>query len=102
MSDSKHTKRALDGGCAFPIERHLPDGNECHYGMTLRDWFAGQHRVPEELSVSYAEALTGRKCPTGSDPEVILEGIRFWMEADAAYRYIFADAMLAARAKGEA
>lgn len=29
------------GGPAFPIERHLPDSNECYYGMSLRDWFAG-------------------------------------------------------------
>jgi hypothetical protein len=90
-----------DGGSAFPNDGAWANGHP-EGGMSLRDWFAGQHRVPEGLSVSYAEALTGRKCPTGTYPEVILDGIRFWMEADAAYRYIFADAMLAARAKGEA
>lgn len=96
-----------DGGPAFPSMpqkyRLSDDGNRIepmgYAGMSLRDWFASHHAVPETLTTKYAEALAGRKCPTGTGPEVILDGIRFWMEADAAYRYIFADAMLEARKK---
>ncbi len=36
-----------DGGAAFPVSAQMPDGYggfqpETYYGMTLRDWFAGQ------------------------------------------------------------
>jgi hypothetical protein len=36
----KEEEMECDGGPAFPIERHLPDGAECYYGMSLRDYFA--------------------------------------------------------------
>jgi hypothetical protein len=64
-----------DGGPAFPIERHLPDGNECYYGMSLRDYFAA----------------------------AVIQGIIAWEgtgdtgEADAIQAYQYADAMLKAR-----
>lgn len=73
MSEAKD-----DGGPAFPLERHLPDGNEAYYGMTLRDLFAGM-------------ALIGLNANKICDiwPEETL--------AEAAYKQ--ADAMIKARGK---
>ncbi|MBD8556336.1 hypothetical protein IFT84_17650 [Rhizobium sp. CFBP 8762] len=87
-----------DGGTAFPV---AVDGIAYSTGMSMRDWFAGNQTVPSQLSVEYAEALCGRQHPhktigaLGSDE--ILQVLAFWADAEARYRYIFADAMLAAR-----
>jgi hypothetical protein len=59
-----------DGGSAFP--RHAYDG---HYGMTLRDWFAGQ-------------ALAGLIADQSRDGSA---------DDRARYAYAYADAMLRAR-----
>lgn len=91
-----------DGGSAFPIEARYGAGfclQEGASGMTLRDWFAGRIAPPETMSNSTAEMLAGRPMPTWS-PRNEIERIRFWAEAKAMYRYIHADAMLAARERG--
>lgn len=71
-----------DGGPAFPVAMNEISGAYC--GMTLRDWFAGQ-------------ALTGILLAPGqlgveaqNDPEKA-----------AAWSYVQADAMLAARERKE-
>ena len=74
-------KADKDGGPAFPSQEEDGGGGYVtHRGMTLRDWFAGQ-------------ALAGIMCsngrPTGD-------------EAKALWAYEMADAMLAAREKGQA
>ena len=71
------SKEIDDGGPAFPIERHLQNGNECHYGMTLRDWFAGQALA----------SMDGRE----------RDGDFGTMPGIAVYCYIIADTMLEKR-----
>lgn len=36
------SEQIRDGGLAFPIQVHVSPNSEVHYGMSLRDWFAGQ------------------------------------------------------------
>lgn len=71
-----------DGGPAFPVHDVLRDEKDKpwfqadHYGMSLRDWFAGQ---------ALAGFLANKDRPTTMAPD------------DAEYCYSIADAMLAAR-----
>lgn len=68
------------GGPAFPAGYH-PEGNSAdQYGMSLRDWFAGQ-------------ALMGIIACPGSEPD---DASR---EGCASLAYEFADAMLSEREK---
>lgn len=71
-------------------------------GMSLRDYFAAHEPIDpnDSIGVALAERLTGRPYPK---PEVnkaadVLEMALFWADAEAAYRYLRADAMLRARA----
>ncbi|WP_025199078.1 hypothetical protein [Brucella sp. BO2] len=89
------------GGPAFPnVGSH---GNIIEPGMTLRDYIAAHIRDLDDLSVPYAEALCGRELPYKNAPvgllnaEQTIEIMKFWADADARYRFIRADAMLAAR-----
>jgi hypothetical protein len=108
-----------DGGPAFPhqsvesVPDIVGDDGTVHSwrretvqlpGMSLRDWFAGQVRVPETLSDTLVEKLTGKKHPgpDGWSPERAVEIAQFWAAGEAAYRYLHADAILAARSKPEA
>jgi hypothetical protein len=70
-----------DGGPAFPFQcQGATTGPEIYYGMSLRDWLAGQ-------------ALAGWvACPSTDGKH----------SAAAQYCYQLADAMLAERAKGGA
>lgn len=65
-----------DGGPAFPVDENVLVGSE---GMTLRDYFAGQ-----ALASVYTEALNH-----DMEPSCV-----------ASDCYLYADAMLAERAKG--
>lgn len=84
-------------------DRQQPECSSLEWpGMTLRDFFAAKAEgLDGESGLEYAEALAGRKRPdvVHGSPENILEWARFWADADAALRYIKADAMLAAREK---
>jgi len=64
-------------------------------GMTLRDAMALSVRMPDEFAASWAAALVGSPQP-GLGAEAI-EHIDWWARAEAAYRYLMADAMLKAR-----
>lgn len=70
-----------DGGLAFPYRETENTGQyQNHYGMTLRDYFAGQ-------------ALAGICAPLYDD-----ESPTIWKHREFAKgAYMFADAMLAAR-----
>lgn len=84
-----------DGGPAFAYGNHDQGGAE---GMSLRDWFAGQvDGLSEDASPSYCEHLVGRPMPEG----IGRSAFQWWAEADAAFRYMKADAMLAARKGGD-
>lgn len=75
-----------DGGLAFPFQvSNGPDMHEPSYGMSLRDWFAGQ-----ALS-----GIAGSVCSDGSD--FIHAG---GPAVAARWAYSFADAMLAVREGG--
>lgn len=85
------------GGPAFPFEGGDNNGMQPGYGMDLRDYFAAQVEVSEEVGVRYAEAIVGQAMPDfASDP---LGNVKFWAAFKASIRYIEADAMLAARVK---
>jgi hypothetical protein len=70
-------------------------------GLSLRDWFAGQAEpLDVDVNRDYATAICGR--PQPEDHSDLLAIAAWWAEADAKYRYLQADAMLAARKAGEA
>ena len=98
------TTRTDDGGYAFPHPALANEGFCPSYdmgGMSLRDWFAGQQNLLDgDVSQSMAEALMGEKHPA-SDVSV-LGRVKWWAEAEARYKYLCADAMLAARKGGAA
>lgn len=87
-----------DGGAAFPIlvDGHLAahEHSELHYGMSLRDWFAGQALAGQLASLSNAEVLR-----QAMEFAKELGGTNFEWAAISAYQ--FADAMLKAREDGE-
>jgi hypothetical protein len=69
--------------------------------MTLRDWFAGQVEVPEDMGW-VATAIMGEPPPEWSsqgDYENSLRCAKWWATARARYRLMDADAMLAEREK---
>lgn len=88
-----------DGGPAFPFEyetaHHLGIEGMTervpHTGMSLRDWFAGQ--AMGSMAGALAEESTG-------DPDMDAAGIiHNDPQSVAEIAYVYADAMLAARAK---
>lgn len=91
-------ERINDGGPAFPTNG--PDHGVYGAGMTLRDYFAAHVQVDITcIHVDLARKLTGREFP---DPDkqsdwTPLAASKFWADAEAAYRYMRADAMLRAR-----
>lgn len=91
-----------DGGPAFPIPNDKWNmagdaGWDAAPGMSLRDWFAGrapQHRA-EFPSPESAAAFVGMDLPSEGD----MEGLALMAATiQAKLAYIYADAMLAARA----
>jgi len=81
-----------DGGPAFPSE------GAYEYGMTLRDWFAGQITTTDgELREAVAAELMGEKAPVWT-ADNLMACVVWWAQARARFRYVMADAMLAARA----
>ncbi|WP_137188317.1 hypothetical protein [Pseudomonas asiatica] len=93
------------GGPAFPVNydhqtfepSHVDEAKRLMSGMTLRDYFAAQVDVSDEVGVRYAEAIVGRAMPDFASAP--LDNIAFWADYRAISRYIEADAMLAARVK---
>jgi hypothetical protein len=83
---NKMSTQIKDGGPAFPVSYDLS-------GMTLRDWFAGQAEIPWDavlgtLSIKHPDR----------DKKFTLEEVSKF-RAEAKYRE--ADAMMAAREKGQ-
>ena len=105
-------QRFNDGGPAFPHESycHEADMDTVKPGMTLRDYFATHEPLDPNNSIgkALAEKLIGRRMPDAerdefADPhEFALAVALFWADAEAAYRYLRADAMLRAREGGAA
>jgi len=94
-----------DGGPAFPWEdtKDAPGQPLPSSGMTLRDYFAGQVQVPDDMGW-VASALMGEQPPHWSshgDYETSLACAKWWADARARYRLMDADAMLAAREQKE-
>jgi hypothetical protein len=88
-----------DGGPAFPESSSGPYPNgdviQGRPGMTLRDWFAGQSDgLHPDTTVDYARCFNAAPLPPQDER---VDWARWWATADAAYRYIQADAMLKAR-----
>lgn len=87
-----------NGESAFPMYiPHSSEGPEqVNFGMTLRDWFAGQESECPEFSIETAEALAGYKCPNIDNRLAYAKWVAAWK---AKWRYISADAMIAERNK---
>ncbi len=103
-----------DGGPAFPVEvdSTQPHGRQTGnsvwqaYGISMRDYIATHEPMDpnESIGLALAERLAGRPHPAprdesgkfkaAADP---VEVAVFWADAEAAYRYLRADAMLRAR-----
>lgn len=69
-------------------------------GLSMRDYFAIHEPIDpnESIGQKLAEALTRRTVPIKADRTFDpVEVALFWAEAEAAYRYLRADAMLRAR-----
>lgn len=77
-----------DGGPAFPGAADTAEGHQMReYGMSLRDWFAGQ-ALAGILAGGFANTIPHDDISGGSQA--------------AGFAYMYADAMLAARnGKGE-
>ena len=85
-----------DGGPAFPF--HAPNGgpDPKSSGLSLRDYFAAQvDGLGEDCTPAYAAEVSGVMHPihTASRKDWAI----FWAQAEAAFRYMKADAMLEAR-----
>lgn len=82
------------GGAAFPIIG-AENTNYVHDGMTLRDYFAAHaDGFSDQSTQEFAAEVTGLTMPNRRNGyDVAL----FWSKADAIYKYMQADAMLAAR-----
>lgn len=78
IDEIRADREADDGGSAFPVS----NGVDTDWGMTLRDWFAGQ-------------ALAGIA-------SISNDNFSLSPEDEAAWAYQRADAMIAARAKPSA
>ena len=94
----KHTPK--DGGPAFPLLDSSIGWNanieQLERGLTLRDWFMGQAApLTLELPCHAVESLVGR--PYGDTDFGSTAHWRFWAEAEAAWKALQADAMLAER-----
>jgi hypothetical protein len=79
MTDTK------DGGFAFPCPADDKSGWSAEYGMTLRDWFAGQA----------LNGIVAGLCASIKEGDSALARVRF--DRTAADAYYLANAMLAAR-----
>lgn len=92
-----------DGGPAFPFKCQGPTtAPEVYYGMALRDYLAAHESLAEldqsdrtGLPVEIAEQLAGRKRPA----KIGMDFLQWEADWRAAWKYIRADAMLAARSK---
>jgi hypothetical protein len=85
-----------DGGPAFPI---LDIGNTQCEGMTTREFFASKADAKEIWTTEgfprhVARGLMGCDFPNSNDEMV---NIQWWTTALAKWKFIYADAMLAAR-----
>ena len=87
-----------DGGPAFPRD-HAHHG---HNGMSLRDHFATHcGTLSDEVSMVLAAELAATQgVAKPADSKDLMGWHRFWCAANAAHRYMMADAMLAARKAG--
>ena len=93
-----------DGGPAFPLYDHHGDGQPflAETGMSLRDHFATHcGALGDEVSMVLAAELAATQgVAKPADSKDLMGWHRFWCAANAAHRYMMADAMLAARASG--
>lgn len=83
---------------AFPIQGSVAEHQ--FSGMTMRDYFAIHEPIDpnESIGKDLAEKLIGRQLPRNEDGSFDSLAVSiFWAEAEAAYRYMRADAMLKAR-----
>ena len=103
--------RTNDGGPAFPSPDTVHPSGQVQYGsfgMTLRDFLASRESLSEWYTTDgrgptqgLAELLAGCKQPAaGGDAHNQMEWLIFEAKWRAAVKYLRADAMIAAREKG--
>jgi hypothetical protein len=94
-SQSSPAVASIDqGGCAFPSPE-IPGRWPQEYGMTLRDYFAAKAEPFDgESSHNWIASRLGIQVPEYSDPH---DWAKWYAMADAKWKYMQADAMIAAR-----
>ena len=100
-----------DGGAAFPTFAKAGDCALSEGGLTARDWFAGQapdapdwFEHPGHPVYPRAKSINAAGAPAYDDGviEEYRRGVQRWnLAREAAWRFSYADAMLAARKGGE-
>lgn len=88
-----------NGGAEFPTLGNVAHNSDwpTEDGMSLRDYFAAQHRFDENgITTIQAEAVMAEKSPDWMT-ESHLDCLKWWIEAEARIRFLAADAMLKAR-----
>jgi len=105
-------KNINDGGPVFPCTwvndsdvnaiaqngEVVPPGGKVYLnGMSLRDHLAASMCLPSNWTGNDCHVLLGYKGPENHGNE----WMRYYAKADAAYRYMLADAMLAVREKAK-
>jgi len=97
-----------NGGPAFPVHdpawldpRTVAESKRAAEGMSLRDYAAIHLPTGDGLLSHHAERLVGRPMPRPVNGVAVdpMENVRFWIEAEMAYRFQLADAFIAARSK---
>ena len=84
---------------AFPLpSMRLEDGRgyPAQPGLTKREWFAGTLLVdPKEgLPEAQAKIIMGSAPPQWSGTAEDIEFVKWWLTAEARYRFMLADAMI--------
>lgn len=94
------TGKKMDGGPAFPLtNRDYQEAYGGAPGVALRDYFATNINLVEEVTRPLAVTLNGSDMPSGEGEEAEFARFGWYAQAEARYRYMLADAMLKERAR---
>ena len=89
-------EQIFDGGPAFPQKEPL--NSDCQ-GLSLRDYFAAKMNSSFEMSIDLVETLANTQGVSRPKSDDKLKWHLFYLAAEAAHRYMMAEAMLIAREK---
>lgn len=83
---------------AFPLpSMRLEDGRgyPAQPGLTKREWIASRINInPDLIPQSHATAIMGGQPPQWNGTDGDIEAVKWWLIAEARYRFMLADAMI--------